>query len=229
MASSPVQICNAALLKLGAERINSLSESNKRARLFNERYNSIRKEVLRAHPWNFAIRRASLARLPESPAYEYDFQYQLPNDCLRVLETEADKDNPSGDILGNSVTKFKIEGRRLLTNATSITNGYCTISGYSTQQTCEDNGGTWVPESTGSVKIRYIADITETSEFDPNFDEALALRLAGEFAYALVQSNSLTSSMFSLYELALARAKTQDGQEGSPDSLQPDFFLSSRF
>ena len=229
MASSPVQICNAALLKLGAERINSLTENNKRARVFNERYNSIRKEVLRAHPWNFAIRRASLAKLPDAPAYEYGSQYQLPNDCLRVLETEADRLNVTGDFLGNHPTKYKIEGRLLLTDGTSVTPGRCSLSGYSTQTTCEANGGVWTPESGGNVKIRYIADITDTTKFDPNFDEALAARLAAEFAYNLVQSNTVQQNMLQLYEVALARAKTQDAQEGSPDDLQPDFFLASRF
>ncbi len=229
MASSPVQICNAALLKLGAERINSLTENNKRARLCNERYDSLRKEVLRAHPWNFAIRRADIPKLTTKPEYEYAAEYQLPNDCLRVLETEADKSNPSGDILGPSTTKFKIEGRKLLTNASSLTAAFCTISGFSTEATCVANGGTWVPETTSTVKIRYIANVTNTEEFDPNFDNALACRMAAEFAYNLVQSNTLSSSMYQIYELAIARARTQDGQEGSPDDLNADFFLSSRF
>lgn len=229
MASSPVEICNSALLKLGAERINALSENNKRARLCNERFDALRKEVLRAHPWNFAIRRANLARLSTTPEYEYNFEYQLPTDCLRVLETEADKDNPSGDILGNSYTKYKIEGRKLLTNASGVAKGYCSIAGYDAQSTCEANGGVWVPETPGTVKIRYIADITDVNQFDPNFDNALACRMAAEFAYNLVQSNTVSRNMYQLYELTISRARTQDGQEGSPDDLQADFFLSARY
>jgi hypothetical protein len=229
MASSPVQICNAGLIKLGAERINSLSENNKRARLCNERFDGLRQEVLRAHPWNFAIRRADLVRLSTTPEYEYNYEYQLPSDCLRVLETAADKDNPGGDILGNSITKYKIEGRKLLTNSASTINGYCSVSGYSTQATCEANGGTWYPETTDSVKIRYIADVVDTNLFDPNFDNALACRIAAEFAYPLVQSTTVSNNMYALYEETIRRARTQDGQEGSPDDLKADFFLSSRY
>ena len=60
--------------------------------------------VLRSHPWNFANKRVELAQLTETPAFEYDFQFQLPADCLRVLKTDDEFDI------------FKIEGRQLLSN-----------------------------------------------------------------------------------------------------------------
>jgi hypothetical protein len=211
MADSPVQICNAALLKIGAERINALNENNKRARFCNERYDGLRKEVLRAHPWNFAMKRASLNRLATTPEFGFTYEYQLPADCLRVLTTEDsgpgvfritamfDPDFVTFDNrAGNQGRKFKIEGRKLVTD--------------------EDE-----------VKILYISDIEDTTKFDPSFDDALSTRIAAEAAYPLVQSVSLSNSMRQLYEHALQRTRTQDGQEGSPDDLQPDFFLSSRF
>jgi len=211
MASSPVEICNSALLKLGAERIATFLENNKRARLCSERYDGLRKEVLRAHPWNFAIKRASLNQLVSTPEFEYSFEYQLPADCLRVIKTQ--EEGSAGNIIlvqaigGNhlefggglsSVPHFKIEGRKLVTNSTA-------------------------------VKILYIKDEEDTTLFDPSFDDALAARIAAEFAYALVQSNSLQANMFALYESSLAKAKTRDGQEGSPDDLQADFFVNARF
>jgi len=85
LTTTETSICNSALIKLGAERINSLSETNKRARLCNEQYNKVRDEVLRAHPWNFALKRASLGTLTTTPLFEYDYEFQLPSDCLRVL------------------------------------------------------------------------------------------------------------------------------------------------
>lgn len=60
MASTSVDICNAALIKVGAETITALSDNNKRARACNERYADIRDVVLAAHPWNFAIGRTQL-------------------------------------------------------------------------------------------------------------------------------------------------------------------------
>jgi hypothetical protein len=109
MASSPVSICNSALIKVGADRITSLTEDTQRARLVNEQYNKCRKELLRSHPWNFATKRTELAALVQEPEYEYSYQFQLPADCLRVLKTNLYSDEP-----------FKIEGRLLLCDSNTI-------------------------------------------------------------------------------------------------------------
>jgi len=60
MATSDVEICNSALQKIGAETITTLSDNTRRAALCNRQYDKVRKKLLRAHPWNFAIRRAAL-------------------------------------------------------------------------------------------------------------------------------------------------------------------------
>lgn len=104
---SVVDICNRALILIGADTIMSLTEDTEVARYCNAVYEQIRDEVLRAHVWNCCLARASLPRLSESPAWGYSYQYQLPSDCLRVVRFE-DLD-----------TDYKIEGRKLLTNASS--------------------------------------------------------------------------------------------------------------
>lgn len=88
MASSSVKICNEALILLGQESITSLTESNTNARACNLVYEPTRDEVLRALMPNFAMARISLARLSATPAFGYDYYYQLPSDCLRVLGME---------------------------------------------------------------------------------------------------------------------------------------------
>ena len=109
--ATEVSICSNALRRLGDDPITALTDDTERARLCNAFYIPSRDQVLRSHPWNFAITRATLAKLSDTPAYEYSYQYALPNDpyCLRVLEMEY-KDYV-----------FKIEhlasqGRVLLTN-----------------------------------------------------------------------------------------------------------------
>lgn len=108
MATSVLSICNSALLKIGSERITSLTENNKRAIICNEQYEKLRDEVLRAHPWNFAIARVEIAQVVSVPAYEYDYYYQLPMDCLRVLDIDTD----GGE--------WKVEGRYLATNESTV-------------------------------------------------------------------------------------------------------------
>ena len=55
------------------------------------------------------VARAALAALTEAPAWGFVRQYQLPVDCLRVLEAEADYD-------------WRVEGRRILSDAAAPLN-----------------------------------------------------------------------------------------------------------
>ena len=88
--ATEVSICSNALRKLGDDPITSLTDDTERARLCNAFYETARDSLLRSHPWNFAITRASLTRLSSTPAYGFAYQYALPTDpyCLRVLEME---------------------------------------------------------------------------------------------------------------------------------------------
>jgi hypothetical protein len=101
---SSVDICNRALSRVGEARITSLTDDSKQARACNGAYTLIRDEVLRAHPWNAAITRAKLAKLADDPAFGYDAQYQLPADCLRVVEVY------------DTTLPWVVEGRKLLSD-----------------------------------------------------------------------------------------------------------------
>lgn len=110
MAASSVEICNSALIKVGADVIDSLDDDNKRARLCKERYDKKRKDLISKHPWNFAMKRATLAADVSTPDHEFDNQFTLPADCLRVLALyEVPIDQP-----------WVIEGRKLLIDDSSI-------------------------------------------------------------------------------------------------------------
>jgi len=88
--ATEVSICANALRRLGDDPIVSLTDDTERARLCNAFYSEARDEVLRSHPWNFAITRQQLSQLSTTPLYQYSYQYALPTDphCLRVLEME---------------------------------------------------------------------------------------------------------------------------------------------
>jgi hypothetical protein len=89
VAISDTSICNSALAKLGADRIIDLNEDNKRARLCKEQYPKLRDDLLRSHPWNFAIARKELAESATyTPPYEFEHAFPLPSDCLRVLDND---------------------------------------------------------------------------------------------------------------------------------------------
>lgn len=106
--ASTVEICNAALIKVGASTVISLEDGAKAAQLCAARWPAVRDATLRAHPWNCAIRRVRLAPLLEPPAFGFARQFQLPADCLRVLD------------VGEAAEGHRCEGGRLLTDAEAV-------------------------------------------------------------------------------------------------------------
>ena len=108
--ASAVDICNSALNMIGASTILALSEDSKAGRICNQRYEFVRDSVFRAHPWNCLITRQTLAPDSVAPSFTYGYQFTLPTDpfCLRVLK------------LSDLEIKFEIEGRKLLTDESTI-------------------------------------------------------------------------------------------------------------
>lgn len=111
MTITEVQICNLALYKVGAERITSLSDETKAGRLCNDIYAFCRDFTLVAHPWNFATERVALGLTATVPAFGFDAAFQLPSNCLRVVETEYDD---------YETFTYKVESDLLLCNESSI-------------------------------------------------------------------------------------------------------------
>ena len=107
--ASEVQLCNLALANVGDEQITSLTENSKAARLCNLVYEPMRDATLRAHPWNFAIKRIELAANTLTPAYEYNTQFTLPSDFLRLIGTNM-----------LDTAKFTVEGNQLLCNVSAL-------------------------------------------------------------------------------------------------------------
>lgn len=89
MPVTQIKVCNLALIRVGADRISSITEDKKSAILLNAIYEQCRDEVLRARHWNFATKRAVLAPTSTSPDFGYDYEYDLPSDWLRTLEPDS--------------------------------------------------------------------------------------------------------------------------------------------
>ena len=85
MALSPVALCSRALMKIGAQPIQSFYDDTMEAEFSVALFAPIRDALLSAYPWRFAVSQITLARLNDAPLADYQYAYQLPNDCLRVL------------------------------------------------------------------------------------------------------------------------------------------------
>ena len=69
IVTSFVDICNRAITFLGSERITSLDDDTKEGRACKAIHEQTRDNVLRAHPWSFAMKRAALAATTTAPAW----------------------------------------------------------------------------------------------------------------------------------------------------------------
>lgn len=107
--SSNVEIANLALSRLGADLILALDEDTENGRKVNAIYEIVRDIMLAKHPWNFALKRVSLALLSETPNFGFDSVFQLPPDYLRVIKTDQATD-----------VDYKIEGKKLYTDVGEI-------------------------------------------------------------------------------------------------------------
>jgi hypothetical protein len=107
VAASVVAICNRALDIIGQKPIVDLEDPGTAAGACKRNYELSRDAVTRAYPWNCATRRASLAALTEAPAWGFGLAYQVPADCLRVMDSEGDLDG----------VKWRREGNTIVTDA----------------------------------------------------------------------------------------------------------------
>ncbi len=183
--TSELDICNSALAKLGAEKIQSLTDQNKRARLCNQQYKPNRDKLLRMHPWNFAIKRVTLNPLVSSPPFGPLNEFQLPSDLIRIYK------------LFNQENIHKKEQDTLVS-------------------------------SDGTIDLIYIFKVENVALMDVSFQELLALMLAADISYALIQSNTLTQSLWAQYREERKEIRSFSSQESFPDSLQPDTFTDAR-
>lgn len=197
--ASEVSICNRALQILGADPITALSESNDRSRALTIAYSAVRDAELERRNWRFAIKRDSLAALADTPIADYAYQYQVPNDFLRLIHGGDLVPYPNtSDYRGSSDALWSREGDRILT----------------------DLGA--------PLSIRYIAKITDVSMYSPSFCEALAARIAVEIAERLTQSSSKKADAMAAYKQAIREATKSNAFDQAPESIGDGSWVTAR-
>jgi hypothetical protein len=109
---SVLDIVNLALVKIGSAKISALTDKTD-INLSNV-YAQERDKLLTRYPWNFARAREAIEPNDEAPAFEWDYEYDLPDDYLGRPE------------LYGSTSPFEIEGNTLLCNDDTIKLKYTT-------------------------------------------------------------------------------------------------------
>lgn len=109
---SALDICNAALSKIGEAPLDALIANESTAsRLCVLHYHPARRETLCMARWTFATVQITLDSVSaQAPNSLTPYQFTLPKDCLRVLDVEC--------------TEWKMQGRRILASRAPLRMSY---------------------------------------------------------------------------------------------------------
>lgn len=188
--ANKIDICNGALTKIGASQINTLDDGNKSSIKCKLRYEHVRKYVLRSHPWKCIKNRATLNPEVSSPATDWEFQFKVPSDVLRLWLVKESSSQ-------RALRQYDYERNRVLTD-------------------CE------------SIDIYYGQDIEDATTYDDMLVEAISFYLAFDICYSITNDRLLTADMGVGYDSTLRLAKSVDGKEDHPNTIQSNKWNNSR-
>lgn len=197
--ASQVDICNRALIKLGAGQITSITDNTKAARVLSGLWDTVRQAELSKRFWVFALTRTTMAALGTTPAWGFSYQYQLPTDFLKLAQINDIFIAPGlMDYRNGDDSPYAIEGETLLT----------------------DFGA--------PLKIRYVRDVTDAGTFDALFCDMLAARLAYEACYSITQSREGQNEAKEDYRASAREASISNAIAKPPQGLLDDSWMMGR-
>ena len=192
--TSTVEICNLALVRLGVQTINALTEGSAQSIHCGLLYEPTRDALLRMVPWRFATARQALAILADATApAEWSHVYQLPSDCLAARYVEppdglfapgetADQDVAVVSPNASAASKFEVRGRTVVTHQPNAV-------------------------------LIYTARIENPIQFDPLFVEALSYKLAADLAMPLQSDREMRNLMMRDFRLLMSSAMAANGRD----------------
>ncbi len=185
-------VANMALSHVRASRISSL-DSGKEEEAVECRiwYEQVRLQVLQAHDWGFARRRAvaslhedTISTTADKPlAGVWSYRYQYPADCIVIRKVQAPNSPPDHAI------PFDVE--------TSL-NGK-TLSVLTDQQ---------------NAVLVFTRNLETLALFSPLAIRAMTHLLASSIAYSLTGKRQVQEDQYSLYLSVLDSAATSSANEG---------------
>jgi hypothetical protein len=198
--TTKTDIVNGAAVKLGVQRLSTLSDPSELARVADLVFDRVARAELRKNAWSFSLTSTSLGRTTDPTGGQFAAAFVLPVDLIRLVQFNDDWTiyglAPVTDGLSQP---FLIEGRTLLTNDLT-------------------------------VRIRYVRDLSgDTSLWDSAFVEAMTCRLAVEMGSTLTKDKQKVRDAQEDYRMALAEAKRTNGIELPPTERPDSAWVVSRF
>lgn len=199
MASTPVQIANRALARLGVRApISDINEQSAEAAYVRAFYDDVLRETLALLDWRFAARVVSLAGSGAAPQ-PWLGQFALPADCLTVrglcetwnVATVVDYwSYPPSWWMRADRPSFAV-GLGTDTSNTAIRALWCNLT---------------------APVLRYTAVVEDASLWDAEFGSSFAFALAAEIALPLTGKGELRQAMLQGRSDSLSQAATNSAQ-----------------
>lgn len=197
--ASQLQIVNLALIRIGEPRAASLSDNTQASEIISDIWDQVRDDELRRATWRFSIKRDTLAANVTVPDWDFEAEYDLPGDCIRMVQiSEWYPGLDLSDYRNSDTALYRIEGAKILAR------------------------------SSGALPVRYIERKTNPGEWDPSFCDAFSWRIAKELCERITESSSKYEKCDYGYRDALRMAKRANALEAPPDPIPDDSWLISR-
>jgi len=257
-----LEIQNKSLRIIGAEKVTQAQldgDLTEQARIMNDIYESVREELLEEHPWNFAIKRATLTELGgKVETWTAEGTTNVWQAALTTEPASVDFDGTEGTEVASAAACTATgywfwESDILYVYSTSDPDTAFTSPGieavipefefdhaYALPTDClrvirtteEDDvfviEGARLLTNETSIKIKYIAQITTTTEFSTAFIMAFCYKLAAEMTIATTNDSKLRLAAEELFDKKLSKAKAVDAQEGSSQKFDEDSWETAR-
>lgn len=201
---APVDICNMALQELGCNKIASFHppDNSVNARACARMYFRVLDNLLREHPWTFAISRFQLPMDTKSPLFGYSYAYPLPAGWRKIIPITNNEqyyfgapNQANGSMLGR---QYSVEGNSILCNYTAPLN------------------------------VRLVMYVDDTSKFDSAFDLAFSKMLAIEMCEELTQSNTKKQKLEDEMIVVIDKAKFANAIENPSHEPPEDRYTKVR-
>ncbi len=242
-----IAICNQSLGLVGAGKI-TINTSSQNRTLCELYFADANNEILKAHRWNFASKRA-FAIQTTNPLFGYENAFTKPSDCLKVWKIE---DDPSA--------KFEVEGGLILTDEGEAPPTYNddSVDYLAGQYISSDDSGSDLSylvdtaftsssetsdlatycTSAGSdyqtIPVEYVYAITDLSSYPPLLKRCVVMNLAISLMPAIKQNEkgalNLQAGLYGSRNVMgyLNLARSSDGQEAGGTVLTTNTWLNSR-
>jgi hypothetical protein len=200
--ASETDICNLALARLGDDAtVSNLHppEGSAQAQHCARFYPMARDAMLELHPWSFATKRVSLAKLYDGTP-DWRYVYMCPNDVLYV---QAIRGQSAYDTNG-----MPIDGKSGAAGSDYHNQNYV--------RELDAKGQNVILSNEDNAVMIYTARITETVRFPPLFVESLSWLLASHLAGPLIKGDAgagASKSAYQAHRVLLSQAVASDANQ----------------